>query len=926
MNETASPTPYINAFSTERPKDSIDLMQTRLRSALKLNDELAEYFRERALVEDLYAKNLAKLNKKSFITDKLALGTMLPAWERIQNELLDTSNIHATFATKMIDDIEKSLRSAIVNDKTYAEVRSMDPTFQKLSKDYDDRQAKMNKHKKALDKPGKKPSDTEAKYTEIKKQFESTRSEWQQYSSKYIQLFQSVEEHHWYDIKNYLLQFETIQTDQMLKRVQLAGDNLASVSDFSVENEILSFCRQYARNNELPTKPTSIQHPPVAAMSSSSSIQQPMSPMNESSLLEPSSPAQSSFAAPSLLIDTSDHPVEPQSTKSSESYTSNRTTAATGTPSLLASGTESVHHSQSDINIQHRQNTPSIKSNKKSDKQRKFLSSFSLRLKPKSSSSSQFGHQLPDLPESADAQLSPAKSSSFTDNASVYSSHDDPSSVTTNETNQPTISSPNTLSPPTLRKASSFADSFFGTQPSSPHQQNTTSNILVDEEGFSIPPPDRTPWAASSSSATSPTSPTITSTSSDDQQDTGDLMSLDNSSLYGATPRIKLDIKNDSVIQEDAKTSQVALTRVASMLKETNPVASKRPRGRRELRSQLIQGNTLSVYQPSIASLAPSSPLSMSTTLDDSHPSANSPPPSDNNNSNESPKQTGLSPFAHDDDADASESTTPAPPTQIMDEPTAAVDGAESGPNVNVRITETIHAQLQQGQVHRLMVTGEVALLCERRDDISDSAPVQFILKPNGAEITHVEDGIQRLQQDDDGDNDDSEGMVYQFTPNDSNDYTTYLHYRQSKDLVAPLLAKPMWKCDPDQARLMIKYSSTTSALDQVMMMTQVGGDCHGAQSMPTGQWMVDQQRMVWSLGNNVTSQEQVIRAKFATVSQANPQQPIALRFEMNNQLVSNILVTSGSGQQQQQQQQQRWANIRQVEQHARSGKYIAEI
>ncbi|CAO3593208.1 unnamed protein product [Absidia cylindrospora] len=910
MNETASPTPYINAFSTERPKDSIDLMQTRLRSALKLNDELAEYFRERALVEDLYAKNLAKLNKKPFITDKSALGTMLPAWERIQNELLDTSNIHATFATKMIDDIEKSLRSAIVNDQTYAEVRSMDPTFQKLSKDYDDRQAKMNKHKKALDKPGKKQSDTEAKYAEIKKQFESTRSEWQQYSSKYIQLFQTVEEHHWYDIKNYLLQFETIQTDQMLKRVQLAGDNLASVSDFSVENQIISFCRQYTKNIELPTKSTSIPNPPVTAMSSSSSIQQPMSPVNESSLLEPSSPAQSSFAAPSLLIDTSDHPVEPQSTKSSESYTSNRTTA-TGTPSSrLASGTETVHHSQSDINIQHRQNTPSIKSNKKSDKQRKFLSSFSLRLKPKSSSNSQFGHQLPDLPESTDAQLSPAKSSSFTDNTSMYSSHDDPTSVTTNEAHQPTISSPNTLSPPTLRKASSFADSFFGAQPASPRQQNTTSNILVDEEGFSIPPPDRTPWAASASApATSPTSPTTTSTSVDDQQDTGDVMSLDNASLYGSTPRIKLDIKNDSVIQEDAKTSQVALTRVASMLKESNPVASKRPRGRRELRSQLLQGNTLSVYQPSAASLASSSPLSMSTTLDDNHPSAN-PPSSDNDNI--SPNQTVLSPFAHDDDDDANESTTPAPAAQITNESTTTTT---DDPNVSVRITETIHAQLQQGQVHRLMVTGEVALLYEGLLDSSDSTPVQFILKPNGTEITHVEDGIQRLEQQQD------DGVVYQFTPNNSssNDYTTYLHYRQSTDLVAPLLVKPMWKCDPDQARLMVKYSST-KALDQVMMMTQVGGDCHGAQSMPTGQWMVDQQRMVWSLGNDVTSQEQVIRAKFATTSQANPQQPIALRFEMNNQLVSNIMVTSGSG------QQQRWANIRHVEQHARSGKYIAEI
>lgn len=50
---------------------------------------------------------------------------MLPAWERIQNELMDTSTIHATFASKMLDDIEKSLRSIIVADQAYAEIRSV---------------------------------------------------------------------------------------------------------------------------------------------------------------------------------------------------------------------------------------------------------------------------------------------------------------------------------------------------------------------------------------------------------------------------------------------------------------------------------------------------------------------------------------------------------------------------------------------------------------------------------------------------------------------------------------------------------------------------------------------------------------------------------------------------------------------------------
>lgn len=50
---------------------------------------------------------------------------ILPAWEKIHNELAETSSIHSTFAAQMVDKIEHPLRSAIVNDHAYAEIRSV---------------------------------------------------------------------------------------------------------------------------------------------------------------------------------------------------------------------------------------------------------------------------------------------------------------------------------------------------------------------------------------------------------------------------------------------------------------------------------------------------------------------------------------------------------------------------------------------------------------------------------------------------------------------------------------------------------------------------------------------------------------------------------------------------------------------------------
>ncbi|KAI8099072.1 uncharacterized protein BX664DRAFT_381684 [Halteromyces radiatus] len=905
--------PFFKVFSTERPKDGIELMQTRLRSALKLNDELADYFKERAIVEDLYAKNLSKLNKKLFITDKSALGIMLPAWERIQNELHDTAIIHSTFATKMVDDIEKSLRSAIINDQVYAEIRRMDPTFQKLAKDYDDRQLKLVKHKKTIDKAGKKPSDAENKYNEAKKQLDIIKEEWQQYSSKYIQLFQSVDEHRWHDIKNYLLQFETLQTDQMLKRVQLAGDNLASVSDFTVENEIMAFCTQYEptttttiKSQNVPTTTSSM--PPISTVSPSSSSSMPTSPPSTN---EPTSPYQSSSFTPSLLIDTSDDPVQPQSTKSSESITSRTTTGTRTLPSVIEDA--DYTHSTS------RPNAPSIKSNKKSDKQRKFLSSFTIRRKSKAIGTN--GVMLPDIPDFT-MQPSAGKASSIMDNASIHSIQEDDKPTTTTPTtttdNQQQDKLSHSLHTPTLRKTTSFADSFFNQSPPSHQQQqqhhkNTPPDIIVDEEGFSIPPPDRLPWT------TSPTSDTMTS-----EQDSSDLTSMDSASLYG-TPRIKLDIKNDSVIQEDAKTSQVALTRVASMLKESNPGTSKRPRGRRELRSQYLQGNTLSIYQTSSSSPLAISAISETETNDNQKPTSTKPI---------------ISPFAHDDDDDYSIQESMVTPT--LEETVNSLDLASptnykmTTSSISIRIKEVIHAQLQQGKSQRMMVMGEMAILYEGVND----EPVHFILKQDGLQMTSLVDYITCVEQV-------KEGMVYRLDPKmmkqQKEDYKICFKYQQEQQredddqqqsshssLVAPLLVKPMWKCDGDQARLMIKYNLSNKQngpLCQVMMVTHVGGGCHGAQSMPTGQWTVDQQRMMWQLDNVKDQEEQVIRAKFATTSQAEIQ-PIMVRFEMENQLVSHLQVIEQI--ENNNNNNNSWVNtlvnIKQVEKNTRSGKYIAQV
>jgi F-BAR domain only protein len=73
----------------------------------------------------------------------------------------------------------------------------------------------------------------------------------------------------------------------------------------------------------------------------------------------------------------------------------------------------------------------------------------------------------------------------------------------------------------------------------------------VDEEGFSIPPPDRTPWTEV------PGGTSLHEDEGDENADASSIMS---------TNRFRVDIMNETV-KEDAEATH-ALTRVATLLKE----------------------------------------------------------------------------------------------------------------------------------------------------------------------------------------------------------------------------------------------------------------------------------------------------------------------------------------------------------------------
>ncbi|KAG0168241.1 hypothetical protein DFQ30_005022 [Apophysomyces sp. BC1015] len=783
----------------------MDLVQGRIRTALKLNEELAEYFRERAHAEDVYAKSLAKLSKRHFISDKTALGNLLPVWEMLYNEVTEISTIHSVMSFKIAEDIERPLRSSIQQDLNYGQIKSMDITFQKIAKDYDERHVKVVKHKKNAEKATtkQKQGESEAKLGDSSKALEQTKMDWHRRGPEYLQKHQSVDEHRWHTIKKAIENFEALQNDQLLKRVELAGSVLSSVSNFGVEDEVMSFCG--AHPNNVPRV-----HPDNA----------------------------SEYRA--------------RSTQSFESVT----------PETLPSSiSEPNFHQEQSLG-------------KKPEKERKFLSSFmSIRRKPKSEN----GYINADQTIPEEHELYSNGGSSFVENNSSFFLGGMGSDIQEREANgknhsnddmSASATSPTSLSAPSLRKSPSFTGSIASAVPQQPK---------VDAEGYSIPPPDRAAW------------PEFSSASLQEGDDAGS----DGGSIF-SSQRIKVDIKNETVKEEDAN-AKVALTRVASMLKEKkhSSTIGKRPRGRRERSTQLLDPVLEQSQAANRLSLMP-----ITETVSATEPQIDTTIPV--------VIETLSSPFEDND-----------PPT-ITTNPAKLPLLAAELPRIKVQVTETIHALIKGGEIVRSAVWGEVSLTY--RGPAESATPVCFRLK-NAEELERVVPNAEYITP--------LEGYtdVYELNPHmfhlAGESAVACISYQVKEDNHAPLVVKPMWKCDDDQTRLLVKYrknpvTAAIQTLHNIFFLTSVNGDVQSVQSIPAGQWMVDQQKMLWPIGDFKGTEEEVLKARFVTKQQGTAQS-VAVRFEVQDQLISSIQIENGMD------SRVLWATVQETQKTIKAGKYIAE-
>ncbi|KAF0490131.1 cytoskeletal protein syp1 [Gigaspora margarita] len=334
--------PYLQAFLNDRPKHSFDVVQLRLRRAKSLNQEVADYFKERAIIEENYVRSLQKLTNKTALIDKSNLGSFASVWNALSSELNDIVNIHTSLYTMMNEEIDHPLREQATSDPGWLQLKNLESNLSKLAREYEERLAKVNKHKIKTEKSsGKRAGSFESKLTEAQRALDQTQAEWRSGLSEYLEKSQAVDINRLMNIKEMLVRFETAQVESYQRGIEMAERSMNTLMEFDVQTEIEEFCSnnsQVAEGTSLEELPNSSSHNPfksalgtirrkrTASAQSESVYSQRLdsdnarsgsdgfiSPSNSSFILQNEVSSPSEISVPKVLVDSEGYSIPPES-------------------------------------------------------------------------------------------------------------------------------------------------------------------------------------------------------------------------------------------------------------------------------------------------------------------------------------------------------------------------------------------------------------------------------------------------------------------------------------------------------------------------------------------------------------------------------------------------------------------------------------
>ncbi|XP_043576626.1 F-BAR domain only protein 1-like [Chiloscyllium plagiosum] len=260
----------LSIFKTEGEKNNgFDILYHNMKHGQISVKELADFVRERALIEEMYSKSMSKLSK---MVSNSSLGTFAPMWDVFRTSADKLALCHFELVRKLNDLIKEMNRfneeQVKMHRKTKEEVsgtleavqnvQSSGQLLQKYKDNYQskwlewDRLKKDGASQKEIDKAEAKSKKAAESYKASIKKYRTARSDYQLKMADAAQKFQQVEEIHLRHMKGLIKSYSHSIEDTHVQVGQVHEEFKQNVENIRVQDLIQKYALTKGTGKEKP--------------------------------------------------------------------------------------------------------------------------------------------------------------------------------------------------------------------------------------------------------------------------------------------------------------------------------------------------------------------------------------------------------------------------------------------------------------------------------------------------------------------------------------------------------------------------------------------------------------------------------------------------------------------------------------------------
>ncbi|CCU74278.1 BAR superfamily protein [Blumeria hordei DH14] len=227
------------------PGTAVIKLNERVKKIGKVNAEVADWLQERRKVESIYAASLRKLARRPLQDVGNDMGVFDSPWRQIMAATDDIARFHSDFAECIDKDIEQPLRNFTTTNSEMSGITTMQGNILSLSKELEEAQDKIEK----LNRRGTKVNVHKADLASNRLQ--AAIQQWEAQAPFVFETLQALDERRLNHLRDVLTQYQTHEADINERIRKSVESTLKFLLDVDTEIEIKNWSQAGAPGKSL---------------------------------------------------------------------------------------------------------------------------------------------------------------------------------------------------------------------------------------------------------------------------------------------------------------------------------------------------------------------------------------------------------------------------------------------------------------------------------------------------------------------------------------------------------------------------------------------------------------------------------------------------------------------------------------------------